>query len=100
MTARMIDRGPEMEGTRFTVDRIMDFLAYDDPPEVIARELELTMDQARVALDYIEAHRAEVEASSRAILERVSRPNPPWVEAMLVKSPEELKRRILRRGRG
>lgn len=103
MTAQIIDRGrgPELEGTRVTVYRIMDFLAYDDPPEAIARELDLTMEQVRVALDYIEAHRTEVEEVYRTILERVNRPNPPWVEALRAKSPEELKRRILqRRGQG
>lgn len=101
MTARIIDRGrgPELEGTRITVYRIMDFLAYNDPPEVIARELNLTMEQVQVALDYIQAHRDEVEENYRIILERVNRPNPPWVEALRAKSPEELKRRILQRKR-
>ena len=103
MTARIIERGrgPELEGTRITVYRIMDFLADDDPPEVIARELDLTREQVRVALDYIEGHRPEVEKGYRAIMERIHRGNPPWVEALLAKSPEELKQRILnRRGQG
>lgn len=102
MTARIIDRGrgPELEGTRITVYRIMDFLAYDDPPEVMAKELNLTMEQVRVALDYIQTHRTEVEKNYRIILERVNRPNPPWVEAMLAKTPEELRRRLAQKRQG
>lgn len=99
MTARIIDRGrgPELEGTRITVFSIMDYVTAGDPPEVMARDLELSMDQVRVALDYIAAHRAEVEEVYRTVLERVHRPNPSWVEARLANSPQELRRSFERR---
>jgi uncharacterized protein (DUF433 family) len=96
MTARIIDRGrgPELEGTRVTVYRIMDFLRYNSPPEEIAAELDLTHEQVQLALDYIEAHRSEVEAVYERILQRVSQGNPAWVEALCPKTPEELRQWI------
>jgi uncharacterized protein (DUF433 family) len=96
MTARIIDRGrgPEIEGTRVTVYCIMDYLRYERSPREMAEELKLTDEQVQVALDYIHRHRAEVEAEYEKILQRVNQPNPAWVEALLAKTPEELRRRI------
>ncbi|HZW33155.1 MAG TPA: DUF433 domain-containing protein [Isosphaeraceae bacterium] len=101
MSARIIDRGrgPELEGTRVTVYRIMDFVRDGSPPEEIARELELTGEQVSLALDYITAHRDEVQTAYEQILRRVSGPNPEWVEGRLAKTPEELKRRLEQRRR-
>lgn len=97
MSARIINRGrgPEIEGTRVTVYRIMDFIPYGDTPQEIAKELDLTEEQVHVALEYIDAHRDEVEAEYAKILERVNRGNPTWVEAGRAKSFEELRQRIL-----
>jgi uncharacterized protein (DUF433 family) len=96
MAAQIIERGrgPEIEGTRVTVYRIMDFVRAGDPPGQIAEELVLTDEQVRVALDYINAHRDQVEAEYATILQRVSQPNPEWVEAGSAKTWEELRRRI------
>jgi uncharacterized protein (DUF433 family) len=101
MSPGIIDRGrgPELEGTRVTVYRIMDFVRNGSPPEEIARELELTGDQVSIALDHISAHRDEVEAAYEQILRRVSGPNPEWVEARLAKTPDELKKRLEQRRR-
>jgi uncharacterized protein (DUF433 family) len=99
MSARIIDRGrgPEVEGTRVTVYRIMDYLREDSTPDRIASELELTGDQVAAALAYITAHRRDVEDEYERILQRVRQPNPAWVEAGRPATPEELKRRILAR---
>jgi uncharacterized protein (DUF433 family) len=102
MAVRIIDRGrgPELEGTRVTVYCIMDYVRAGDPPAQIAEELDLSEEQVRAALEYINAHRDEVEAQSEAILKRVSQPNPDWVEAGSAKTWDELRRRIEARSGG
>jgi uncharacterized protein (DUF433 family) len=101
MSPRIIDRGrgPELEGTRVTAYRILDFVRAGSPPGEIAHELDLTGEQVSMALDYIAAHRDEVQAAYEQILRRVSGPNPEWVDARLAKTPDELKRRLEQRRR-
>src|ERR1700758_411372 len=93
MATRIIDRGrgPEIEGTRVTIYRVMDFVRAGDPRGRIAEELDLTDEQVGQALDYIDAHRDEVEAEYQAIVQRVSGPNPDWVEAGSARTWEELR---------
>jgi uncharacterized protein (DUF433 family) len=99
MSVNIIDRGrgPEIEGTRITVYNVMDFLKYGDSAESIARDLQIGIHQVQAALDYIAAQRQEVDAEYAKIMERVNRGNPPWVEAMLAKTPEELRQRLAAR---
>jgi uncharacterized protein (DUF433 family) len=101
MSPRIIDRGrgPELEGTRVTVYRIMDFVQAGSSPTEMARELELTDEQVALALKYIEAHRDEVQSVYQQILRRVSGPNPDWVEVRLAKTPEALRERLEQRPR-
>src|SRR5437868_607328 len=96
MLPQIIDRGrgPELEGTRVTVYRIMDFLRDGVPERVIAEELELTDAQVQVALDYIDSRRDEVEAEYQRILVRSSQGNPTWVATENALSADELRRRI------
>jgi uncharacterized protein (DUF433 family) len=96
MAARIIDRGrgPEVEGTRVTIYRIMDFIREGSSTGCIAAELDLTEEQVRVALDYIAAHRQAVEAVYAQILHRVQQSNPPSVAAGRAPSPDMLKQRI------
>jgi uncharacterized protein (DUF433 family) len=96
MAARIFNRGrgPELEGTRVTVYRIMDFVQESCPIGDIATALHLTKEQVRVALDYIALHRQKVEAEYYEILQRVQQYNPPQVEAGRATSPEALKHRI------
>ena len=96
MAVRIINRGrgPEVEGTRVTVYRIMDFVREDSPADRIANELHLTAEQVRVALDYIAVHRSDVEAEYDQILQRVQQHSTPQVEAGRATSSEELQRRI------
>jgi uncharacterized protein (DUF433 family) len=102
MPSKIIDRGrgPELEGTRVTVYRIMDYVRAGDPPSQIAEELELSDDEVRAAFDYIAAHRDEVDVAYEAILKRVSGPNPDWVVAEGARSWDELRERIEERTRG
>jgi uncharacterized protein (DUF433 family) len=99
MSVNIIDRGrgPEIEGTRITVYHVMDFLKHGDSPESIARDLRISVEEVQAALDYIAAHRQEVDAEYVKIIQRVNRGNPPWVQAMLAKSPEELRQRLAAR---
>lgn len=97
MSTRIIDRGrgPEIEGTRITVYSIMDYLPHGTPPAQIAADLRLCTEQVQAALDYIAAHRTEVEAEYGKIMERIRNgKNPEWFEAGRAKSPEELKARL------
>ena len=96
MAARIVNRGrgPELEGTRVTVYRIMDFVQEGCSTGGIATALHLTEEQVCVALDYISLHRQEVEAEYHKILQRVQQRNPPEVEAGRATSPETLKQRI------
>ena len=102
MTALIIDRGrgPELEGTRVTIYRVMDYVRAGDPPSRIAQELELTEAQVQEALGYIDTHRDEVEAAYDAVLKRVSEPNPDWVDEGSATTWEELRRRIGARSTG
>jgi uncharacterized protein (DUF433 family) len=99
MVTRIIDRGrgPEIEGTRVTVYRVMDYLREGSSAQRIAEELDLSSEQVQLAIDYIAAHREEVEVEYEKILRRVSQGNPAWVEAGNARSVEELRARILAR---
>ncbi|HLJ11218.1 MAG TPA: DUF433 domain-containing protein [Planctomycetaceae bacterium] len=89
-------RGPKVKGTRVTVYRIMDYLREGSDAERIARELFLTDEQVRAAIEYIQAHESELTAEYERIIAR-PRANPAWVEAACAKSVEELKLRIMTR---
>ena len=93
-------RGPELEGTRITVYCVMDYVRAGDPPAQIAQELNLSEQEVQEAIEYINAHREEVEADYETILKRVSQPNPDWVDAGSAKTWDELRRRIEARTTG
>ena len=76
-------RGPEIEGTRITVYDVMDYYLDGWPAGRIANWLAQTMPDIQAAIDYIEAHRPEVEAEYRKIVERAERGNPPEVQALI-----------------
>ena len=65
MTTRIINRGrgPEIEGTRITIYRIMDFVRDNCSMTTIANELDLSEAQVHAALDYIATNRSDVEAA-------------------------------------
>jgi uncharacterized protein (DUF433 family) len=96
MTTRIINRGrgPEIEGTRITVYRIMDFVRDNCSVTTIADELDLSEAQVQAALDYIAANRLEVEVEYDQLLQRLQQANPPHIQAGRAQSLDELKRRI------
>ncbi len=101
MMTRIINRGrgPEIEGTRITVYRIMDFVRDDCSVTTIAEELELSEAQVHAALDYIVDNRSAVESEYDHLLLRLQQTNPPHIQAGRAQSLEELKRRVQARRR-
>jgi uncharacterized protein (DUF433 family) len=99
MSSRIIDRGrgPEIQGTRVTVYRLMDYVKEGAPASRIAAELALSDVQVQAGLDYISAHRDQVEQEYAKILNRVAQPNPEWIEEGNATSAEQLKQRIRNR---
>ncbi len=75
-------RGPEIEGTRITVYDVMDYYLDGWPAGRIANWLTQREDDIQVAIDYIEAHRAEVDEEYRKIVARSEQGNPPEVQAI------------------
>ena len=86
-------RGPEIEGSRITVYDVMDYHPDDHHAEIALR-FHLSSRQVLEAIAYIEAHRAEVEADYKRIIERHSKGNPPEIEAKLAKSHEKVLKKM------
>jgi uncharacterized protein (DUF433 family) len=78
-------RGPQIAGSRITVYDVMDYL--NDPDwnrESIALLFRLSSQDIQAAIDYIEAHREEVEAEYQRIIDRHRNYKyPPEVQAKL-----------------
>jgi uncharacterized protein (DUF433 family) len=62
------ERGLTIAQTRITLYDVMDYLTAAYPPLYIRGLFDLTAAQMTAALDYIEAHRAEVEAEYQVVL--------------------------------
>ncbi|PIG91091.1 DUF433 domain-containing protein [Gloeocapsopsis sp. IPPAS B-1203] len=62
------ERGLTIAGTRITLYDVMDYVIAQYPPRFIQGLFELTEEQINVALAYIEANRAEVEAEYQQVL--------------------------------
>lgn len=76
---------PRIEGSRIGVYDVMDY--WPDKGysvEQIAAMFRLKPEQIRAAIQYIEEHRAEVEATYREIIARHARGNPPEIESKLL----------------
>lgn len=86
---RIIDRGrgPELEGTRTTVYDLIPYLEDGRSANYIAAVMGHSTSQIQALIDYIEQHKEEVMAVHRRIEERISRGNPPEIEARLAASP-------------
>ena len=63
------ERGLTISGTRITLYDVMDYIVAQYPPKFIQGLFELTEEQVKVALAYIEINRAEVEAEYQQVLE-------------------------------
>ncbi len=96
MNAAIVERGrgPQIAGTRITVYDIMDYLKQGWHHTAIASWLRLSSFQVLAAIQYIEEHRAEVDAEYQRILEREACGNPPEVQAKLDASRRKLQARL------
>lgn len=77
---RRSDLGLAISGTRITLYDLLDYLHDGWPPHLIRDWLNLTDEQLRVALDYIAAHRDEVEAEYRQVLASAEEIRGYWEE--------------------
>jgi uncharacterized protein (DUF433 family) len=62
------ERGLTISGTRITLYDVMDYVTAQYPSKFIQGLFDLTEEQINIALAYIEAHRAEVEAEYQQVL--------------------------------
>ena len=74
-------KGPMIEGSRITVYDVLAETQAGIPPQQLAEEWHLRVEQIEEALRYIEEHRAEVESAWARIRARHARGNPPEIEA-------------------
>jgi len=72
------DRGLSIAGTRITLYDVMDYITAGWPPGLIQHWLNLTATQMADVMDYIEHHRAEVEAEYQLVLQRAEETRRYW----------------------
>ncbi|MBC8869513.1 MAG: DUF433 domain-containing protein [Planctomycetes bacterium] len=92
-------RGPEIAGTRITVYHIWEFHRAGDSRDDIALTFDLSSRQVQAAVDYIAAHRNEVEREYAKIQERIGQGNSDWVENQLNQNREKLQKRLGEKGK-
>ncbi len=71
-------RGLSITGTRITLYNVMDYVKADWPPKLIQHWLDLTDKQIADVMDYIETHRAEVEAEYQLVLQQAEEIRQYW----------------------
>ncbi len=71
-------RGLSIVGTRITLYSVMDYVKADWPPKLIQAVFNLTDKQIADVMDYIETHRAEVEAEYQVILRQAKENREYW----------------------
>lgn len=74
------ERGLSIAGTRITLYDVMDYLTASYPPKLIREKLCLTDEQVNVALAFIEANRALVEAEYQEVLQIAEENRQYWEE--------------------
>lgn len=74
------ERGLTVAGTRITLYDLMDLLKAQYPPKFICDVFDLTDEQLRTALSYVEMHHAEVEAEYQEILKAAAETQKYWEE--------------------
>ena len=71
-------RGLSVAGTRITLYSIMDCVKADWPPKLIRDWFNLTDKQINDVMDYIEAHRSEVEAEYQVVVQQADEIRRYW----------------------
>ena len=79
-TVLRTERGLTIAGTRITLYDVMDYVTADWPPKLIRDRLNLTDQQIADVMDYIAAHRAEVEADYQDVLQEAQANRRYWEE--------------------
>jgi uncharacterized protein (DUF433 family) len=74
------ERGLTISGTRITLYDVMDYLKAQYPSKLIREKLGLNDEQIRLALEYIDTHRAEVEAEYQECLQTAEEIRQYWEE--------------------
>jgi uncharacterized protein (DUF433 family) len=74
------ERGLTITGTRITLYDVMDYVSSQYPPKFIGALFNLTDEQINVALAYIDANRAEVEAEYQIVLQEAEEIQQYWEE--------------------
>ena len=72
------DRGLSIAGTRITLYSIMDYVKAGWPSRLIRDRLNLTDRQISDVMAYIEAHREQVEAEYRLVLQQAEENRRYW----------------------
>lgn len=72
------ERGLTIAGTRITLYDVMDYLTADWPPKLIRDRLNLTDQQIIDVIDFIAAHRAEVDADYQEVLQEAQANRQYW----------------------
>jgi uncharacterized protein (DUF433 family) len=86
-------RGLSIAGTRITLYSIMDYLHAGWPPHLVREEFNLTEQQMTAVIEYIEAHRDEVETEYQEVLQQAEESRQYWETrnrdrlAQIAKSP-------------
>ena len=73
-------RGLTIAGTRKTLYQVMDYVTAGWPPKLISDRMELTEEQIRDEMEYIAAHRDEVESEYRLVLQQAEEHRRYWEE--------------------
>ena len=71
-------RGLSIAGTRITLYQVMDYVKAGWPSELIQHWLNLSEKQITDAMDYIAAHRSEVEAEYEMVLQEAEESRQYW----------------------
>lgn len=74
------ERGLTIAGTRITLYDVLDYLHADWPPRLIQHWLNLSDAQMADVMQYIAAHRAEVEAEYWHVIEQAEAVRTYWEE--------------------
>ncbi len=96
------ERGLTIASTRITLYDVMDYVKAQYPPKFIRSLFDLTEAQMGVALAYIVANRAEVEAEYQIVLKQAEENRQYWEErnrehfAKVAASPPQPGREALR----
>jgi uncharacterized protein (DUF433 family) len=74
------ERGLSIAGTRITLYSVMDAILAGWPPKLIRDRFHLTDQQLTAVMDYIAAHRDDVEAEYQEVLQQAEESRRYWEE--------------------